>query len=141
MQYARLGSTGLIVSKLSLGTMTFGHDPSVPSVYKVTQEGAQAMVKRALSASINFFDTADGYAGAQSEEILDRALGKRRQDAVVATKVGFRTGDPITQAGLSRRHIFFPASGVSSASTPTTLTFTSYTKKTHIRRLSKRLRQ
>jgi len=87
--------------------MTFGSDPSLPNVYKVDRENAQTMIDKSLEAGINFFDTADGYAAGQSEEMLGRALGKRRQDVVVATKVGFRSGDPITQAGLSRRHILF----------------------------------
>lgn len=107
MKYAKLGNTGLMVSKLSMGTMTFGSDPSIPSVFKVSQEDAEAMVHKALDAGINFFDTADGYSAGQSEEILGKILDKRRQDVVIATKVGFRTGTPVTQAGLSRRHILF----------------------------------
>jgi aryl-alcohol dehydrogenase-like predicted oxidoreductase len=105
MQYARLGHTGLIVSRLSFGTMTFGNDPSMPNVYKVTQEIAKAMVEKSLEAGINFFDTADGYSNGQSEVMLGELLGGRRHNIVLATKVGFRTGDAITQAGLSRRHI------------------------------------
>ena len=62
MKYTKLGNTGLIVSKLSFGAMTFGSDPSVPSVYKVNPQDAEAMVKKALDAGINFFDTADGYS-------------------------------------------------------------------------------
>lgn len=107
MRYTRLGDTGLIVSRLAFGTMTFGSDSRLPNVYKVDQENAQTMVDKSFEAGINFFDTADGYAGGQSEEMLGRALGTRRQDVVVATKVGFRSGDPVTQAGLSRRHILF----------------------------------
>jgi aryl-alcohol dehydrogenase-like predicted oxidoreductase len=107
MQYTRLGNTGLIVSKLTFGAMTFGNDPSIAAIFKVDLENAKAMVEKSLEAGINFFDTADGYAGGQSEQILGETLGKRRQDVVVATKVGFRSGEPITQSGLSRRHIFF----------------------------------
>jgi aryl-alcohol dehydrogenase-like predicted oxidoreductase len=107
MKYAKLGNTGLIVSRLSFGAMTFGNDPSISAVYKVTQEDAQTMVDKALAAGINFFDTADGYAGGQSEIMLGKALAKRRQEVVIATKVGFRTGEPVTQAGLSRRHILY----------------------------------
>ena len=105
MQYNRLGSTGLIVSRLSLGTMTFGSDPSMPNVYKVSQENAQAMVEKSLEAGINFFDTADGYASGQSETMLGELLAGRRQEVLLATKVGFRTGEALMQAGLSRRHI------------------------------------
>jgi aryl-alcohol dehydrogenase-like predicted oxidoreductase len=105
MQYTRLGNTGLIVSRLSLGTMTFGSDPSMPNIYKVSQEAAREMVEKALASGINFFDTADGYSNGQSETMVGELLGERRKDVVLATKVGFRSGDPITQAGLSRRHI------------------------------------
>jgi aryl-alcohol dehydrogenase-like predicted oxidoreductase len=105
MQYARLGNTGLIVSRLSFGTMTFGSDPSMPNVYKVSHETAQAMIEKSMDAGVNFFDTADGYASGQSETMLGELLGAKRKDIVLATKVGFRTGDAVTQAGLSRRHI------------------------------------
>ncbi|MDT4895240.1 MAG: hypothetical protein QOH25_317 [Acidobacteriota bacterium] len=105
MQYTRLGSTGLIISRLSFGTMTFGSDPSMPNIYKVSQENARAMVEKSLEAGINFFDTADGYSSGQSETMLGELLSERRKDVVLATKVGFRTGDALTQAGLSRRHI------------------------------------
>jgi aryl-alcohol dehydrogenase-like predicted oxidoreductase len=105
MRYTRLGNTGLIVSRLSFGAMTFGSDPSGSAIYKVDQENARAMIERSLEAGVNFFDTADMYAGGQSEVMLGEALGPRRRTVVIATKVGFRTSEPITQAGLSRRHI------------------------------------
>jgi aryl-alcohol dehydrogenase-like predicted oxidoreductase len=111
MLYTQLGTTGLIVSKLCFGTMTFGSHPSMPHIFKVAQEGAKDMVERSLEAGVNFFDTADGYSGGQSETMLGELLGKRRQDVVIATKVGFRTGDAITQAGLSRRHILASCDG------------------------------
>jgi aryl-alcohol dehydrogenase-like predicted oxidoreductase len=105
MQYSRLGNTGLIVSLLAFGAMTFGSDTSMPAIYKVDHGNAKAMIDRCFDPGVNFFDTADGYSAGQSEVMLGEALGGRRQDVVVATKVGFRTGGPITQAGLSRRHI------------------------------------
>ena len=106
MHYTRLGNTGLVVSKLCFGAMTFGSgEGAFGSVYKVDQDAAKKMVDRALEAGINFFDTADGYAGGQSEVLLGWALNSHRKDVIVATKVGFRTGNPIMQAGLSRRHI------------------------------------
>jgi len=105
MQYTRLGNSGLIVSRLAFGVMTFGSDPAQPAIYKVNRENARAMIDRALEAGVNFFDTADLYAGGQSETMLGELLGKRRSDVVVATKVGFRAGEPITHSGLSRRHI------------------------------------
>ena len=101
MKYCKLGNTGLIVSRLSLGTMTFGNDPSIPSVYKVGVEDASAMVDKALETGINFFDSADGYSGGQSEEMLGKILGKRRQDVVISTKV------PVSgPAALLRRPAF-----------------------------------
>jgi aryl-alcohol dehydrogenase-like predicted oxidoreductase len=63
------------------------------------------MIEKSLEAGVNFFDTADSYAGGQSETILGEALRPRRQELVIATKVGFRSGEILTQAGLSRRHI------------------------------------
>src|SRR5215213_4622188 len=105
MQYARLGNTGLIVSRLSLGTMTFGSDPSMPNIYKVSTEDARRMVLMALDAGVNFIDTANGYSKGQSEEMLGELLGARRKDVALATKVAFRTDDAVTAAGLSRRHV------------------------------------
>jgi len=86
--------------------MTFGSGPgSETGVWKTGQQDADAIIGRALDAGINFFDTADGYAHGQSEQMLGEVLRERRNDVVIATKVGFRSGEPITQAGLSRRHI------------------------------------
>ncbi|MCZ8517708.1 aldo/keto reductase [Paenibacillus filicis] len=105
MKYGQLGNSGLIVSKLAFGAMTFGSG-NIPSVYKVGQDQAQKLVDLALDAGINFFDTADGYADGQSEEILGRLLGARRKETVIATKVGFRVDTGLVQAGLSRKHLF-----------------------------------
>ncbi len=106
MHFSRLGNTGLIVSRLAFGNMTFGSDPRYPSVAKVDLDAARAMIHRAFDAGVNFFDTADGYANGEAEKYLGEFLGDKRKEVVVATKVGFRSGNPITQAGLSRRHIF-----------------------------------
>ena len=106
MEYVRLGSSGLIVSRLAFGVMTFGHDQgALGAVWKTGQEEANTLVGRSLDAGINFFDTADGYAGGQSEIMLGKALGARRKDIILSTKIGFRTGSPITQTGGSARHI------------------------------------
>lgn len=106
MKYARLGNTGLVVSRLALGTMTFGSDSGpMSSIWKIDQAQADALVARSLDAGINFFDSADAYCGGQSEEMLARALGKRRGDVVISTKVGFRYTDPLTASGLSYRRI------------------------------------
>lgn len=103
MKYARLGNTGLVVSRLALGTMTFGS--RYGSIAKVGQDAANEMVTRALDAGVNLFDTADQYSGGQSEEVLGKALGRRRGEIVVATKVGLRMGENLLDAGLSARHI------------------------------------
>lgn len=106
MQYALLGNTGLIVSRLSFGAMTFtAGNKSLASVYKTEAEEASAMVGRALDAGINFFDTADGYAGGESEVMLGKALKPHRQQVILTTKIGFRTGKAVTDQGLSRHHI------------------------------------
>lgn len=108
MKYARLGRTGLIVSKLAFGTMTFGPSGQpgpAGAVYKVDQAGADAMVAQALDAGINHFNTADVYADGLCEEMLGKALGARRGEVVISTKVGNRMGKPLIKAGLSKRHI------------------------------------
>ena len=107
MQFARLGNSGLVVSRLAFGVMTFGTAKgSIQGVWKAGQEEANALVNRALDAGINFFDTADSYASGQSEEMLGKALGTKRKDVVISTKVGFRAaGNGMLDAGASFRHI------------------------------------
>jgi aryl-alcohol dehydrogenase-like predicted oxidoreductase len=108
MQYTQLGSTGLVVSRLAFGAMTFTQgNKDIGAVYKVGAQLAEELVARSLDAGVNFFDTADGYANGESETLLGQALRPRRNEVVIATKVGFRTGTPLTQAGLSRRHILW----------------------------------
>jgi aryl-alcohol dehydrogenase-like predicted oxidoreductase len=106
MQYTRLGNTGLIVSKSAFGCMTFGSgEGAFGSVYKVDQTIANELVAQAFDEGVNFFNTADAYANGQSEIMLGRALGKRRQDVVIATKVGNRMSEALIDQGLSRQHI------------------------------------
>jgi aryl-alcohol dehydrogenase-like predicted oxidoreductase len=107
MQYARLGDTGLIVSRLSFGSMTFGTGGAGPfaSVYKVDQSTANDLVARAIDGGINFFNSADVYAGGESERILGKAIGAKRHNVVIATKLGNRMGDALVASGLSRRHV------------------------------------
>lgn len=111
MQYQRLGDTGLIVSRLALGVMTFGtpQGPSAAlaaSIAKVdTPDLAREIVAKALDSGINHFNTADVYTGGNSEQMLGRALGSRRKDVVISTKVGGRMNENLLDAGLSRRHI------------------------------------
>ncbi|HXX66971.1 MAG TPA: aldo/keto reductase [Polyangiaceae bacterium] len=104
MLYTRFGNTGLIVSRLAFGAMTFGSG-NLPAIYKVDEKGADDLVGRAIDAGINFFDTADAYAEGQSETMLGKLLGSRRKDVVISTKVGMRSGPSIGDTGLSRGHI------------------------------------
>jgi aryl-alcohol dehydrogenase-like predicted oxidoreductase len=108
MQYSLLGNTGLTVSRLAFGAMTFtAGNKDIGAVYKVGADLAGELVGKALNAGINFFDTADGYAGGESEAMLGAALKPHRDRVVIATKVGFRTGPALTHAGLNRRHILW----------------------------------
>lgn len=110
MQYTTLGHTGLVVSRLAFGAMTFGTGELVAGIQNnIDQTTADQMVNRVLDAGINLFDTADVYTGGQSEIILGKALGNRRHEAIIATKVGFRLGNAITDTGLSYRHIIASA--------------------------------
>lgn len=106
MLYSRLDNTGLLVSRLAFGGMTFGAaEGPMSAVAKVDQQGANQLVAKALDAGVNFFNTADAYSGGQSEQILCEALGARRKDVIIATKAGFRTGDALIHTGLSRQHL------------------------------------
>jgi aryl-alcohol dehydrogenase-like predicted oxidoreductase len=105
MQYSRLGTSGLIVSRLTLGTMTFGAGSGNAAITRTAASDAAAIVGHALDAGVNFIDTADVYAGGESEEILGRALGKRRDEVALATKAGWRTGAPLNRSGLSAGHL------------------------------------
>jgi len=98
-----LGRSGVQVSVLCMGTMTFGSQ--WPSVGTTSQEGANDLVARCLDAGVDFFDTADVYSTGESETILGRALGERRRDVVLATKVRGRMSPDPNDVGLSRRHI------------------------------------
>jgi aryl-alcohol dehydrogenase-like predicted oxidoreductase len=108
MQYDTLGNTGLLVSRLCFGAMSFRADNgSQAAIAKVRGADADALVGRALDAGVNFFDTADVYSGGDSEAMLGAALRSRRDDVVIATKVGMRSGQALTRGGLSRRHILW----------------------------------
>lgn len=104
MRYSRLGNSGLVVSKLAFGTMTLGSAWTGP-LAAIDAGDADTLVGKALDAGINFFDTADVYHAGESEVLLGRALGARRDDAVIATKVGMRAGPELLATGLSARHI------------------------------------
>ena len=103
MPLRRLGNTGVKVSALCFGTMTFGSQWK--QIGTTGQHEADEIVARCLDAGINFFDTADVYSNGESEEILGRALGERRRDVIVATKVRGRMSGAPNDVGLSRHHI------------------------------------
>ncbi len=108
MRYNQLGRTGLFVSELCLGTMTFGGDGFFRIVGEVQQDEADALVRRAIDAGINFIDTANVYSVGRSEEITGQALknlGIRREEVVLATKVLGPMGEGPNDRGLSRGHI------------------------------------
>jgi len=106
MNYRELADTGVFVSELCLGTMTFGGRGQIWEVIGgIDQPSVDALVSRALDAGINFVDTANVYAAGESETMLGKALGSRRHEVVLATKVRGRTGSGPNQVGLSRLHI------------------------------------
>jgi len=105
MRYSKLGSSGLIVSRLSFGTMTLSSGDPMFGIAKTRGSDIDAIVGQALDGGINFFDTADIYANGQSEEVLGKTLAPVRDQVVIATKVAGRVGSPLVQSGLSKRHI------------------------------------
>ena len=106
MDYVRLGTTGLKVSRLCLGCMTYGTSKWRPWV--LDEEASRPFIKRALEHGINFFDTADIYSLGVSEEVVGRALKDfaKRHEVVIATKVYNKMGEAPNDRGLSRKHIF-----------------------------------
>lgn len=105
MQYRQLGQSGLLVSELCLGTMSFGKQGYWEVIGGLEAGAAKRLVDIALDSGINFFDSADIYSRGQSEELLGQALKGRREKVILATKVRGRTGQDINDVGLSRRHI------------------------------------
>ncbi|MCC2112051.1 MAG: aldo/keto reductase [Hyphomicrobiales bacterium] len=105
MDYVNLGKTGLKVSRLCLGCMSYGS--SAWREWVLDEAEAMPYFRQALDLGINFFDTADFYSGGESERIVGKALGEmaRREDLVIATKVGLRTAEGPNARGLSRKHI------------------------------------
>src|SRR5882762_7068064 len=109
MEYATLGNTGLLVSKLCFGTMTFGDGRGLfKAISTVDQAAADELVKTSIDGGINFFDTADNYTEGESEKILGQSLKNlniARTDVVIATKVYSRVGPGRNDIGASRGHI------------------------------------
>ncbi|MFB8180486.1 aldo/keto reductase [Streptomyces sp. NPDC055966] len=113
MEYAKLGASGLEVSRLALGCMSYGIPDRGPHPWTLAEDVARPFIRQALDAGITFFDTANSYSAGTSEEIVGRALGEmaRREDVVIATKVFFavengaaRSERP-NRSGLSRKAI------------------------------------
>ncbi|RPD49956.1 aldo/keto reductase [Hymenobacter sediminis] len=109
MKYNLLGNTGLKVSELCLGTMTFGGKGWAAAIGSLDQQAVDELVKRSLDAGINFIDTANVYSEGLSEELTGQSLhnlGISRHDIVLATKVRGKMGEGPNDAGLTRKHIF-----------------------------------
>ena len=113
MDYRRLGSTGLEVSRLVLGCMSFGDPKRGAHPWTLDEEHSRPLIRRALEGGINFFDTANVYSAGSSEEIVGRALRDfgRRDELVLATKVHGRMHQGPNGAGLSRKAIMAEAEG------------------------------
>jgi aryl-alcohol dehydrogenase-like predicted oxidoreductase len=105
MRYRQLGASGLRVSVLSMGTMTFGGTGSFASVGSTDLDTARRQIDRCLEAGVNLIDTANVYSEGRSEEILGQAVEGRRDDLLLATKVRMPMGDGPNDAGLSRHHV------------------------------------
>ena len=97
MDYKNLGRSGLKVSRICLGTNNFGG--------QVSEEASIAIVNKAIDCGINVIDTANVYTGGKSEEIIGKAVKGRRDEVIIATKVGFGVGQAPNQTGLSRKHV------------------------------------
>ena len=108
MDYANLGKTGLQVSRICLGCMSYGVSERGAHTWSLSEEDSRPFFRRALELGINFFDTANVYSDGTSEEITGRALRDfaRREEVVIATKVHGRMRSDANGSGLSRKAIF-----------------------------------
>jgi aryl-alcohol dehydrogenase-like predicted oxidoreductase len=103
MLYSQLGNTGTFVSRICFGTMTFGGAGTIfAAIGALPQSEADKLIGQSLDAGVNFFDTANVYAAGESETMLGKALGAKRKDVVVASKVFGRMGSSANAVGLSR---------------------------------------
>jgi aryl-alcohol dehydrogenase-like predicted oxidoreductase len=105
MEYRQLGNSGLRVSALTLGTMGFGGRGWAEAVGTLGVEDARRQIGMARDAGVNLIDTADVYSAGRSEEIIGEALGRSRDEVLIATKLRMPMGDGPNDAGLSRHHI------------------------------------
>ena len=108
MEYVKFGKTGLEVSKICLGCMTYGDPNRGNHAWSLPEEESRALLKQAIDLGINFLDTANTYSNGSSEEIVGRAIRDfaKREDIVLATKVFNRMRPGPNGAGLSRKAIF-----------------------------------
>ena len=108
MRYVKLGNTGLDISPIALGCMTFGEPSRGYPTWTLPEDESRPLIRQAIEAGINFFDTANAYSEGSSEEILGRALKDfaDRDEAVVATKVRHAMRPGPNGSGLSRKAIF-----------------------------------
>ncbi len=109
MKFTRLGRTGLTVSRICLGCMTYGEPARGSHAWTLDEQASRPLIRQALELGINFFDTANAYSDGSSEEIVGRVLREhaRREEIVVATKVHFASRRAPNIGGLSRKAIFF----------------------------------
>jgi len=105
MQYRTLGNSGLKISRLTVGTMTFGGEGFMSKLGNTGVKDARKLIDMSIDHGVNLFDTANMYSAGVSEEILGKALGDKRNDVLVTTKVRFPMGDGPNEGGLSRLHI------------------------------------
>ena len=108
MRYTKLGRTGIDVSRIALGCMTYGDPNRGSHSWTLGEEGSRPLIRRAVELGITFFDTANVYSDGSSEEIVGRALAEftRREEVVIATKVHGRMHPGANGGGLSRKAIF-----------------------------------
>lgn len=102
MRYKILGKTGITVSNICLGMMSFGNSQE----WQLELDEARPIVDRALDAGINFFDTANVYSRGRSEEITGELLKEHRDDVIIASKLRFKMGEGVNDKGLNRHHMF-----------------------------------
>lgn len=105
MKYRFIGNTGVLVSEVSLGSLTFGPNPMWNMFYDLSQFEVNELVNHSIDNGINFFDTADVYSNGIAEIKLGTALSSYRKNVLLASKVKYRIGNNVNQAGLSKIHI------------------------------------
>jgi aryl-alcohol dehydrogenase-like predicted oxidoreductase len=105
MKFRQLGNSGLIVSELTLGTMTFGEGDFYGMKFTFNQKGATELVNLAIDKGINIIDTADMYGNGESEKILGKALGGKRKNVLIATKTAYRVNNTAFNAGINAKHL------------------------------------